>query len=79
MRREAKTASYPEIQEEVAKLCADFPGDYWRKLDGTHTYPTEFLRAPTQGGYLAVLIPKEYGGSGLQLSGAAGAARGDGV
>ncbi len=64
-------ASYADIQEEIAKLCAQFPGEYWRKLDGTRGYPTEFINALTEGGYLAALIPEEYGGVGLPLSGAA--------
>ncbi len=63
--------SYREIREEVAKLCAGFPGDYWRKLDESRSYPTEFVTALTESGYLAALIPEEYGGAGLPLSGAA--------
>jgi acyl-CoA dehydrogenase len=62
---------FGEIRDEVRKLCADFPGEYWRKLDQGRTYPSEFVRALTQAGYLAALIPAEYGGSGLPLSGAA--------
>ncbi len=62
---------YREIREEVAKLCADFPGEYWRKLDRSSAYPTEFVQALTSSGYLAALIPEEYGGPGLPLSGAA--------
>ena len=62
---------YADIREEVAKLCADFPGAYWRKLDGIRGYPTEFVDALTRSGYLAALIPEEYGGAGLPLSGAA--------
>ncbi len=62
---------YREIREEVAKLCAGFPGEYWRKLDRSSAYPTEFVQALTSSGYLAALIPEEYGGAGLPLSGAA--------
>ncbi|MBX9465492.1 MAG: acyl-CoA/acyl-ACP dehydrogenase [Aquamicrobium sp.] len=62
---------YREIREEVAKLCAEFPGEYWQKLDREHAYPSEFVQALTQAGYLAALIPEEYGGAGLPLSGAA--------
>ena len=62
---------YREIREEVAKLCAGFPGEYWRKLDETRSYPTEFVQALTESGYLAALIPEEYGGAGLPLSGGA--------
>lgn len=63
---------HSEIREEVRKLCARFPGEYWRKLDEVRGYPTEFVRALTEAGYLSALIPEEYGGSGLGLS-AAGA------
>ncbi len=66
-----EAAPYADIQEEVGKLCAQFPGEYWRKLDGTRGYPTAFIDALTRGGYLAALIPEEYGGVGLPLSGAA--------
>jgi alkylation response protein AidB-like acyl-CoA dehydrogenase len=63
--------SYAEIREAVAKLCARFPGEYWRDLDRHMAYPTEFVKALTDAGYLAVLIPENYGGSGLPLSAAA--------
>src|SRR6202167_4611787 len=63
--------SHPEIRAEVAKLCARFPGEYWRKLDRDRAYPTEFVRALTEAGYLGALIPEEYGGAGLPLSAAA--------
>ena len=62
---------YPEIREAVARLCAAFPGDYWRGLDRESRYPGEFVDALTEQGYLSVLIPEEYGGSGLPLSAAA--------
>lgn len=64
--------SYSDIRDAVAKLCADFPGEYWRKLDREMAYPTEFVTALTQAGWLAALIPEEYGGAGLPLG--AGAA-----
>ncbi len=60
-----------EIRQEVAKLCAKFPGEYWRKLDAARAYPTEFVTALTEAGYLAALIPEEFGGAGLSLSAAA--------
>ena len=60
-----------EIREGVEKLCARFPGEYWREIDRTRAYPGEFVRALTEAGYLAVLIPEEYGGAGLPLSAAA--------
>src|ERR1700744_6408568 len=62
---------HAEIREEVRKLCAKFPGEYWRKLDQDRGYPTEFVHALTEAGYLAALIPEEYGGAGLPLSAAA--------
>ena len=63
--------AYTAIREAVAKLCAGFPGPYWRALDREMAYPTAFVNALTESGYLSVLIPEEYGGSGLPLSAAA--------
>ena len=60
-----------EIREEVRKLCGRFPAEYWRGLDEVRGYPSEFVAALTQSGYLSVLIPEQYGGSGLGLSAAA--------
>ncbi len=65
------TDSHAEIREEVRKLCTRFPGEYWRELDARRGYPTEFVQALTEAGWLAALIPEEYGGSGLPLSAAA--------
>jgi alkylation response protein AidB-like acyl-CoA dehydrogenase len=62
---------HPEIREAVRKLCERFPGEYWRKLDAARAYPAEFVSALTEAGYLATLIPEEYGGAGLTLSAAA--------
>ncbi len=62
--------SFPEIREAVQRLCADFPGEYWQKLDRERAYPTEFVTALTQAGFLSVLIPETYGGSGLGLAAA---------
>ncbi|MFC7554562.1 acyl-CoA dehydrogenase family protein [Pseudoroseomonas wenyumeiae] len=62
---------HADLREEVAKLCARFPGEYWRKLDEVRGYPTEFVQALTEAGYLGALIPEEYGGAGLGLSAAA--------
>src|SRR5215203_6308248 len=59
------------IREAVRALCADFPGEYWRKVDRERAYPTEFVAALTKAGFLGALIPEEYGGSGLPLSAAA--------
>lgn len=61
---------FPEIREGVRRLCAEFPGEYWRELDAKREYPTAFVKALTDAGYLSVLIPEEYGGSGLGLSAA---------
>jgi len=60
-----------DIRDAVAKLCAQFPGEYWRKLDREMAYPKAFVDALTEAGYLSVLIPEEYGGAGLKLSAAA--------
>lgn len=62
---------HSDIREAVARLCADFPGEYWRKLDREMAYPTEFVTALTESGFLSALIPEEYGGAGLTLSAAA--------
>ena len=62
---------YADIRNAVAKLCAQYPGEYWRKLDREMKYPSEFVDALTQAGYLSVLIPEEYDGAGLKLSAAA--------
>src|SRR6202030_2800663 len=62
---------YADIRQAVTKLCAQFPGEYWRKLDREMAYPSAFVDALTQAGYLSVLIPEEYGGAGLKLSAAA--------
>ncbi len=62
--------TFPEIRENVRKLCARFPGEYWRRLDRAREYPTEFVSTLTREGFLSVLIPEEYGGSGLGLGAA---------
>lgn len=62
---------HKDIREAVRKLCERFPGEYWRKLDAERAYPAEFVDALTEAGYLATLIPEEYGGAGLTLSAAA--------
>ncbi len=63
--------THPEIRDAVQALCKDFPGEYWRELDRERAYPTAFVKALTDAGYLAVLIPEVYGGSGLGISEAA--------
>ncbi|RYF55902.1 MAG: acyl-CoA dehydrogenase [Comamonadaceae bacterium] len=62
---------FPEIRESVRRLCRDFPGSYWRKLEEDESYPTEFVSAVTEAGYLGALIPEQYGGSGMPLRAAA--------
>jgi alkylation response protein AidB-like acyl-CoA dehydrogenase len=59
------------VRESVRALCAKFPGEYWRELDRERAYPTEFVKALTEAGYLAALIPEDYGGSGLTIRAAA--------
>ena len=72
----AETVSIPldpgwaDIREGVRHICARFPNAYWVKLDHEAAYPTEFVDALTEAGYLGALIPEEYGGSGLPLSAA---------
>jgi acyl-CoA dehydrogenase len=61
---------HADIRDAVAKLCAQFPGEYWRKLDREMAYPSAFVDALTKAGYLSVLIPEEYDGAGLKLSAA---------
>jgi alkylation response protein AidB-like acyl-CoA dehydrogenase len=60
-----------EIRRAVQALCAEFPGEYWREKDRERAYPGEFVDALTRAGFLAALIPAEYGGSGLKLDAAA--------
>jgi hypothetical protein len=64
-------SDHSEIRDAVAKLCAGFPGEYWRKLDREMAYPAEFVSALTESGFLSALIPEEFGGAGLPLSAAA--------
>jgi acyl-CoA dehydrogenase len=58
---------YPEIRASVRRICADFPGSYWRDLDEKEAYPSDFVQAMTDAGFLSALIPEEYGGAGLPL------------
>jgi acyl-CoA dehydrogenase len=64
-------ADHGAIRESVRALCAGFPGEYWRELDRERAYPAEFVKALTDAGFLAALIPEEFGGSGLTMSAAA--------
>ncbi|WP_350294523.1 acyl-CoA dehydrogenase family protein [Limnohabitans sp. Rim8] len=58
---------FPEIRDSVRKICAAFPGAYWREVDEQEAYPHAFVQALTEAGYLAALIPEEYGGAQLPL------------
>ena len=64
--------SHPEIREAVSKLCEGFDGKYWQRCDAERAYPTEFVKALTDAGYLSALVPEEFGGLSLPIS--AGAA-----
>jgi acyl-CoA dehydrogenase len=68
--RPSKSEEIVRIRDAVRALCAGFPGAYWRELDRTRAYPTAFVEALTAAGFLAALIPEEYGGSGLSLKAA---------
>ena len=65
-----ESADLAPIREAVRALCAEFPGSYWRELDRERAYPEKFVAALTKAGFLAALIPEEYGGSGLTMSAA---------
>jgi acyl-CoA dehydrogenase len=62
---------YPELRHTVRRICEKFPGEYWRELDSRSGYPSEFVAALTEAGFLGALIPESYGGSGLPLRAAA--------
>ncbi len=66
-----EAADLAPIREAVRALCGNFPGAYWRGLDRERAYPEEFVAALTKAGFLAALIPEEYGGSGLTMTAAA--------
>ena len=59
---------YAHIRDAVRALCSSFPGEYWRKVDDQRGYPDEFVKALTDAGWLAALIPEQYGGSGLSVT-----------
>jgi acyl-CoA dehydrogenase len=67
----SSAAEIAQIRVAVAELCGKFPGAYWRELDRERHYPEAFVAALTEAGFLAALIPEEYGGSGLRLGAAA--------
>ena len=60
--------NHHEIRDAIRALCAEFPDEYFRKVDESRAYPAEFVDALTKAGWMAALIPHEYGGSGLGLS-----------
>ncbi len=60
--------TFPDIREGVRALCANYPSAYWRDLDARRAYPEAFVKELTAAGYLAALIPEEFGGSGLPLA-----------
>jgi acyl-CoA dehydrogenase len=62
---------FPDLRRSVRALCARYPGSYWRGLEDQSAYPTAFIRELTEAGFLAALIPEEYGGAGLPLRAAA--------
>src|SRR5437762_13576483 len=62
------TDKYHDIRDAVRALCAEFPDEYHRKVDAERAYPEAFVDALTKAGWLAALIPQEYGGSGLGLA-----------
>lgn len=64
------TEAYDDVRASVHDLCAGFPGEYWRNLDRERAYPSAFVEALTQAGFLAALIPEQFGGSGLPMSAA---------
>ncbi len=63
----ALTAEQERLRQAVAAVCAKFPEAYWQRLDREKRYPEEFVKALTDGGWLAVLIPGEFGGAGLGM------------
>jgi len=67
----ADAGAIGQIRAAVRALCGKFPPEYWRALDRERAYPTEFVQALTKAGFLAALIPEEYGGSGLTMQAAA--------
>jgi len=66
----SESRNHTDVRDAVSRLCADFPGEYWRDKDREKKYPTEFVDALTEGGYLSVLIPEEFGGAGMDLGAA---------
>ena len=59
---------FPDLREGLRALCAEYPAEYWRKIDHDRVYPEAFVEALTRAGWMAALIPQEFGGSGLGLT-----------
>ena len=68
MIEQTSSNNFPEIRDAIRSLCAEFPDEYFRKVDEARAYPEQFVDALTKAGWLAALIPQEYGGSGLGLT-----------
>src|SRR5215510_9924755 len=68
MKPSSNTETHAELRDAVRELCKRFGGEYWRKVDEDRAYPEEFARALTAAGWLAALIPEQYGGSGLSVT-----------
>ena len=64
----SSTELHADLRSAVRDLCSTFPDQYWRDLDARREYPREFVQAVTSAGYLAALIPEQYGGSGLGIA-----------
>src|SRR5271170_4821396 len=60
--------THEELKSAICELCRDFPDTYWRELDEHRAYPEAFVQALTRAGYMATLIPEEYGGAGLGVT-----------
>ena len=70
-RTDAVPSLHESLRQNVRDLCRRFPETYWRDLELGREYPTEFVRTLTQAGYLAALIPEQFGGAGLGITEAA--------
>jgi acyl-CoA dehydrogenase len=70
-RIDAVPSLHDSLRQNVREVCRRFPGAYWRDLDARRAYPEEFVSTLTRAGYLAALIPEQYGGAGLGITEAA--------
>src|SRR5258708_3972031 len=68
MKTQGAADPHQAIRDAIRALCADFPSEYFRRIDEARGYPEAFVDALTKAGWLAALIPQEYGGSGLGLT-----------